>query len=390
MNLIKKKKFVPGKLSFFSVAHGLVHMITGTLAPVLPLIRNDFNLSYTLIGVFTLILSLTLGIASIPAGVISERVNRFKFISLMFCLIGIICTLLFLKTGLWITLSLLTLLFLCFSAFHPSAQICLFHEYPQKKGTVFGVYESGGNFGLFLAPFVAGFISSQFGWRAVYLIWAIPIFIFSLLIYLVFRKEQEFVNISDLSIKGEIYRGIGALFKRQELGTIFLIQANAGLLWAIIIFLPLFLVDKRGFSIENAGLVLSLFILTGALGKMLGGKLADQWGRKRVLFCCFTLLVPLYISIPFTFGFMSILFLLLLSLVFFMVIPVLLTSVTFFSREGLGFNYGFLTLMGAGSSAISRLFCGLISDFLSMEMIFFMFAIIAMIGAILSLFRLSS
>ncbi|RLE13593.1 hypothetical protein DRI96_02720, partial [Candidatus Aerophobetes bacterium] len=61
-----------------------------------------------------------------------------------------------------------------------------------------------------------------------------------------------------------------------------------------------------------------------------------------------------------------------------------------FTQEGLGFNYGLLTLMGASFGSISRLFSGIISDIWGMEVIFFMFSIIALAGAVFSFFCLSS
>jgi len=390
--LISVKRILRSKLSFFAITHGLVHIITETLAPLLPLIRGEFNLSYTMIGALTLILSLTLGIASIPAGIISERVNRFKFLSLMFLLIGVLCALLLLNTGLWITVLLLTVLFLCFSAFHPSAQICLFHEYPGKRGTAFGIYESGGSFGMFLAPILAGFIGSRFGWRSVYGMWTIPTFTIALLVYLISRKKgaKDYIYNSNKPVTRELFHWVKFILAHRELRAIFTIQGIAGLLWAMIIFIPLFLVDKRGFSVENAGLTLALFLLGGVAGKVVGGRLSDKWGRRKVIFRCFFLLVPFYLLVPLIHGYVLIFVFLALSIIFFMIIPVLLASVADFTREGLGFNYGLLTLLGAGFSSISRLFSGVISDLWGMEMIFFMFAAIAVVGAFLSFFQLSS
>ncbi|MBE0478646.1 MFS transporter [Candidatus Aerophobetes bacterium] len=384
------KRVLLTKLGFFTICHGLVHLITESLAPLLPLIRNEFNLSYTMIGIFTLILSLTLGIASIPAGVISERINRFKFIALMFSLIGIICALLLPRNSFWITISLLTALYFCFSAFHPSAQICLFHEYASKRGATFGIYESGGNFGMFLAPILAGLVGPILGWRSVYGMWIIPAFIVAIFVFFASKKKggNDFIYNSNKPIDVELFNWIKFILSHRELRTIFTIQGIAGLLWAMIVFIPLFLVDKRGFSVQNAGFTLALFLLAGAAGKVLGGKISDKWGRKKVIFFCFLLLAIFYPLIPIIYGYTLIFLLTALGITFFMIIPVLLASVGEFSKEGLGFNYGLFTLLGAGLSAISRLFSGIISDIWGMEIIFFVFASIAVAGAILSFYRL--
>jgi len=386
------KKVLKSKLSFFTISHGLVHTITGSLAPVLPLIRSEFNLSYTLIGALTLLSSLTLGIASIPAGVISDRVNRLKFVSSMFMLIGILCALFLLATKLWIIILLFSFLFLCFSIFHPSAQVSLFYEYSCKRGSTFGIYESGGNFGMFLAPILAGFIGSKFGWRSVYGIWSVPAIIVALLAWFKSAEKgtKNYIYNSNKPFTKETFHWIRFVLAHRELRSIFIIQGIFGLLWAVVVFIPLFLVDKRGFSVEGAGLILALFLLGGVVGKIMGGKLCDKWGKKKVIISCFFLLGLFYPLIPFIFGFTLILVFLASSIIFFMIVPVLLTSVADFTQEGLGFNYGLLTLMGASFGSISRLFSGIISDIWGMEVIFFMFSIIALAGAVFSFFCLSS
>jgi MFS family permease len=47
-------------------------------------------------------------------------------------------------------------------------------------------------------------------------------------------------------------------------------------------FLTLFLTVKLGYSIEKAGLFVTGVVVAGSLGLLLGGKLADNFGRKKV------------------------------------------------------------------------------------------------------------
>ncbi|MGH3390062.1 MAG: MFS transporter, partial [Actinomadura sp.] len=47
-----------------------------------------------------------------------------------------------------------------------------------------------------------------------------------------------------------------------------------------ILFLSLYLVDSRGLDATAAGIVVGLGGLGGAVGVLLGGVLADRWGRR--------------------------------------------------------------------------------------------------------------
>ena len=62
-----------GRLSLIMLSHGLVHVFLISLAAVLPLIRLEFRLSYTQIGIFTFVLSIITAAASISMGFISDR-----------------------------------------------------------------------------------------------------------------------------------------------------------------------------------------------------------------------------------------------------------------------------------------------------------------------------
>ncbi|GAB3797363.1 MFS transporter [Micromonospora zhanjiangensis] len=51
----------------------------------------------------------------------------------------------------------------------------------------------------------------------------------------------------------------------------------------VLIFLAIYLTTARGFTALEAGLVLGMWGVGGAVGTMLGGTLADRWGRKPTL-----------------------------------------------------------------------------------------------------------
>ncbi|HYN94370.1 MAG TPA: MFS transporter [Pilimelia sp.] len=56
----------------------------------------------------------------------------------------------------------------------------------------------------------------------------------------------------------------------------------------VIVFLAIYLTSERGFAVSYAGLVLGLYGAGGAVGTMLGGALADRWGRRPTLLTAHT------------------------------------------------------------------------------------------------------
>ncbi|MEV4200336.1 MDR family MFS transporter [Micromonospora globbae] len=51
----------------------------------------------------------------------------------------------------------------------------------------------------------------------------------------------------------------------------------------VLVFLAIYLTQERGFSASQAGLVIGLWGVGGALGTTVGGTLADRWGRRPTL-----------------------------------------------------------------------------------------------------------
>ncbi len=66
-----------------------------------------------------------------------------------------------------------------------------------------------------------------------------------------------------------------------------------------VLFLSLYLVQRRGMDASAAGLVVGLSGAGGAAGVLAGGVLADRWGRRRTLLACHLLTAGLMLALAF-------------------------------------------------------------------------------------------
>jgi len=178
------------RFGLITFSHVLIHVFPASFAPLLPLIRVEFDLSYTAVGILTFTLGLCCALSGILAGIVSDKIDRIKLILSMFLLTGIFSSAVILMSTLTGTLLLLILLFLSIGIFHPSVYSYLSDKYSKNTGKVFGIFEAGGSVGILIAPLVAGVVGSYLGWRYVYTLWAFPAFATAFLFYRLSLKNK--------------------------------------------------------------------------------------------------------------------------------------------------------------------------------------------------------
>jgi FSR family fosmidomycin resistance protein-like MFS transporter len=272
-----------GVLPQFMLSHLSHHLCTGVLVPLLPLLRQDFQLSYFRSGLLTSSFSIAYGLAQLPIATISDRIGKRTVIILG--LLGI--SLSGIAAGLTRNYSQLliglVLMGLFGSSYHASSSSFLSQSFSQeKRGQMLGLHLVGGNLSFMLTPFLAVLIARFSGsWRFAFSILALPALLAGFLLWSTVRgREEREVGLISISVGGEpvwwhMLRTVGLL-----LGVALLLQL---ITFSIYSFLPLYLVDKHRVSFEQAGVMTGVMIGVGVIGSPLGGTLSDHMGRQRVI-----------------------------------------------------------------------------------------------------------
>jgi len=379
-----KDKRAGKELLVLSGAHGLTHVFPVSVGALLPLLKGEFQISYLLIGIITLLIRISLSLASIPAAILADAsYNKGELIGVTFLLVTLCCVLLFFTHSLISAIIILMSISILLSVSHPAAQSHLSTAYRDKKGSIFGVYEAGGSVGMIIAPVGVGLLAINYGWRALYLVWGgLGILIFWW-IYFVFRNNHPQMRKKKIGLhfSKHLIEGTKIVHSHIQLKSVLLLQGVIGFLFGgIVTFLPIFLVDTHSFSVKTAGYTLALFLTVGALGKLIGGYFSDRWSKNKTMAACFLGICPLLGSIPFLQGNLLFIILLIIGFGFFMIIPSNIALVGEITEKNLGFNYGLQYLIGAGFAAASRFLCGWIADTFAIQNIFLLFSGAALFG----------
>ena len=150
------------------LAHLLSHFYQIALAPLFPLLRDEFDVSYTALG---LIVSLFYGVSGVCQAFVGILVDRYGADRLLLFGITTMATavlLMGLVPAYWLLLPLAVVAALGNSVFHPADLSILSAKVsPQRIGRAFGIHGFGGTCGYFLSPVVIYYgVASFAGWRA--------------------------------------------------------------------------------------------------------------------------------------------------------------------------------------------------------------------------------
>jgi len=156
---------------------------------------------------------------------------------------------------------------------------------PRLRGRFGALMQTGAPLGVGLAAIVGSFVAPVIGWRATFILSALP----ALLVTFIRRRVPE----SDVwleSATGGRPRGGGFLPGiRQILGrkmawltvrALVLTTCNMSAYWFTFLWLPTYLREERGLGIAKSGLWVLVIVTGELLGYLSFGVTSDRWGRK--------------------------------------------------------------------------------------------------------------
>ena len=282
-----------GLIPLFVLAHFVHHLLTTLPAPLIPFIRDEFNLDYAQAGGVIAAFSLAYGISNIPSGWLADRLGPVILITIGIS--GVALGGLFIGLSQTYIMLLVFMVFMgiCAGGYHPSAAPLISAVVPpEKRGRALGIHLVGGSASHFVTPLVAAATAVALGWRSSFIILAIPTMLFGIGFYFFLRRLVAAKKI------GRKTAGAGEEITSEPhhilrlVTTIFLSNFAMGTLQSIVILIPLFAVDMLGYEKETAAALLAMAFVSGFWAHPLGGYLSDRFGRIQVIVTVVLLSAP--------------------------------------------------------------------------------------------------
>jgi MFS family permease len=266
-------------IGLVSLAHFFSHLYILALPPIFPVLADELEVGVAALGLALAALNLTTILCQPPLGFLVDRVGAAPvLVAGHFLMAGAIAAI-GLAPGLPALLACAVAAGLGNAVYHPADYAILGARVrPDRVGRAFAVHTFGGYLGFAAAPIVMVGLTALFGWRAALLL---------------VGGAGLLVGLALLIFRGALATPPGAKRAKGEAGPADRRLLTSGpvllaLLFFVLLalghggitgFTPVVLERSRGLELAAANLPLAAFLVASTPGVLLGGWLADRFGR---------------------------------------------------------------------------------------------------------------
>ncbi len=261
-----------------SGAHTINDSYGYVLSALLPVLIPKLGISLSLAGVLLTIQQLTASFSQPIFGHLADRAGGGRWMCWGgIALSGIASACIAVSPSFGWLVAAVAIAGLGTAFFHPvSAGLVAQGSPPHRRAFWMSIYISAGNFGLGLGPLMVAFILHGTGLAGAWLM-ALPAIVAAAVVWRLAPAHPRRQTSAGPSLPELLHRHgrtIGSL--------VAVVSVRACGNAAFVAFLPL-LATARGAAVAQADQLLTVFLIAGAFGGVLGGWLADHIGRDRVI-----------------------------------------------------------------------------------------------------------
>jgi MFS family permease len=284
---LRKDTEVIGLVGF---AHLMSHFLQLVLAPLFPLLKDEFGVGYAALGLMVSVMYTVSGVSQTMAGFIVDRYGARRVLLFGMTAFSLAMLLTGLATSYWMLVAIAVLAGIGNSVFHPADFGILNAKVnPKRLGYAFSTHGIGGNFGWLAAPVFSIAISTAYGWRAA----VIAAGALGLLITVVIASRRALADApADVGAHGSRAQPAGTLGMKQDVRA--LLSAPVLKCFAFFTFHSMALIALQTFSVSvttalygapllTASAALTGFLFGGIVGMVAGGFVAARSSQHNLV-----------------------------------------------------------------------------------------------------------
>lgn len=368
-------------LASISVSHFLNDMLQSLIVAIYPLLKGNYELSFSQIGLLTLTYQLTASLLQPCVGWYTDR--HPKPFSLVTGMGATLVGLLMLSHAPSFLLLLIgaAVVGVGSSIFHPESSRVARMASGGRHGLAQSIFQVGGNGGTAMGPLLAASVVLPYGQGS--LAWFALVALIAM--WVLFRVGQWYQSqhVHKGAMKQAMAVGVTKHRAMMAIGVLLLlIMSKYFYLSSLTSYYTFYLMDHFHLGVQSAQLHLFIFLFAVAVGTVLGGPIGDRFGRKQVIWFSILGVAPFTLALPYV----NLELTTILTVIIGFILASAFSAIIVYAQELLpgrtgtvaGLFFGFAFGMGGLGAAI----LGVMADHYSIDMVYRLCAWLPLMGII--------
>ena len=370
-------------LLVLSMGHLITDIYQSALPAILPFLKENLSLSYTMAGVILLAANFTSSLIQPLFGYLSDRQEKAFLLPLGCLCAGLGFSLLSFPVSYALILVLVIVSGFGIASYHPEGYKTAHFFTGEKRVTGMAIFAVGGNVGFALGPIIAIYIIKYMGFSSLPVI-IIPSVVFVVIIIFYWRDISITEIKRDRAADGEVAheRRKGAYASLSMVIAIVIMRSWTQM--GLMSYIPFYYINHLKGDPLYAGKLVFVLLLGGVIGTLGGAPLADRWGHKRYLLLSMflsALILPLIFVVD---GYMLFVVLGFLGMTLISTFTVTVVMAQQLLPENLGVASGLMVGFAIGAGGICVTLLGVIADHFGVPVALKSIMILPLVGFLLS------
>lgn len=377
------QKTVFSILFSISFAHLLNDLIQSMIPSVYPILKENYDLSFSQIGLITFAFQLTASIFQPFVGYYTDKHPKpfSQIFGMLFSLMGIIV--LSYASNFYAIIVAVMLIGTGSSIFHPESARISNLASGGRRGLAQSIFQVGGNFGTALGPLLVALIVVPHSQK--YLLF----FVIAAVIGLAILSKIAFWYNRHLSLrqqKAKVFSENHSLTPKQvnQAIAILLIVIFSKFFYSACLstYYTFFIIEKFHLSVQNAQLHMFIYLIAYALGTIAGGPLGDKFGRKYIIWFSVFGATPFALLLPYANLFYTDILMVIIGIIISSAFPAIIVYAQELLPKKLGMISGLFYGFAFGMGALGSALLGILADHTSVAYIYQICSFLPLIGGI--------
>jgi FSR family fosmidomycin resistance protein-like MFS transporter len=267
-------------LLLLSFGHLATDIYQGALPAILPFLKDKLALTYTMAGVLLMASNFTSSILQPIFGHYSDKKEKPWLLPVGCLAAGLGLSLASLPHSFWLLLVLVVISGLGIAAYHPEGFKTASFFTGEHAATGMSVFSVGGNLGIALGPlFSLGLIAYLgFAGLPLMLVFSLSFLVLLFFVWEYLRRTKPASTHQKPPEAAAVPRAYLALFL-----VIATVVMRAWIRLGLMTYIPFYFIQHLKGDPLYSGKLVTVFLLGGVVGNIIGSMLADRWGHKEYL-----------------------------------------------------------------------------------------------------------